>query len=85
MLAKAPLLLLGIIDQTEINAYELIKVLKNIKVHEWFRIAESTVYMTLKKLSKNGLIYGCTVKDNNMPEKIYYNVTEKGKIELFSL
>ncbi len=84
MLSKVSLLLLGIIDQTEINAYELIKVLKKMQVKNWFQIADSTVYVTLRNLNKNDFIEGYSIKDNNMPEKIYYKITEKGRTELKS-
>lgn len=82
MLSKASLLILGLINQEEINAYELIKVMKEIQICNWFQIADSTVYVTIRNLDKAGLINGYTTKDNNMPEKTYYTMTKRGKEEL---
>lgn len=82
MLSKASVLVLGILGQRPLNPYELIKVLSMFHVDDWFRIADSTVYATIKKLCKGGYIEGELSKNGNMPEKTIYSITERGRKEL---
>lgn len=48
MLSKPATMLLGLIYEKPLNAYEIIKLLKYMNVKWWFNIADSTVYSTLK-------------------------------------
>lgn len=82
MLSKASLLILGLINQKEINAYELIKILKKLQIDKWFKIADSTVYATIRNLDKSELIEGYTAREKNMPEKTYFKITVSGKEKL---
>lgn len=52
MLSKPATMLLGLIYEKPLNAYEIIKLLKYMNVKWWFNIADSTVYSTLKTLEK---------------------------------
>ncbi|MDS0527088.1 PadR family transcriptional regulator [Clostridium sp. SHJSY1] len=82
MISKASVLILGILEQRALNPYELIKVLRIFHVNDWFNIADSTVYATIKKLCKGGYLEGELSKNGNMPEKTVYSVTEKGRKQL---
>lgn len=48
MLTKSATIILGIIQEHPINAYELIKVLSTFRIKDWYEIADSSVYATLK-------------------------------------
>lgn len=52
MLSKPATMLLGLINEKPLNAYEIIKVLEYMNVKYWFNIADSTVYTTIKTLEK---------------------------------
>lgn len=52
MLSKPATMLLGLIYEKPLNAYEIIKRLNYMNVKWWFNIADSTVYSTLKTLEK---------------------------------
>lgn len=82
MLSKPAMLLLGIIYEKPLNAYEITKLLAYMNVKWWFNIADSTVYATLKNSEKRGLIKGAAEKVGNMPDRTVYSLTEKGKSEL---
>lgn len=82
MLSKAATMLMGLIYQNPLNAYELTKKLQFMNVKQWYNIADSTVYATLKTLEKKALISGMTEKAGNMPDKTVYSLTDKGKTEL---
>lgn len=48
MLSKTATMLLGLINSEPLNAYELIKQLQLMNVKNWYEIADSTVYATIK-------------------------------------
>ena len=58
MLSKSATLLLGIIYEKPLNAYEITKLLDYMNIKWWFNVADSTVYKTLKNLEKRVLIEG---------------------------
>ena len=55
MLTKTATIILGIIQKHPVNAYELIKMLSRFQKKDWYDIADSTVYATLKSLEKNNI------------------------------
>lgn len=79
MLSKPATMLLGLIYEKPLNAYEIIKRLNYMNVKWWFNIADSTVYSTLKTLEKKKYISGVTEKIGNMPDRTVYSLSEKGK------
>lgn len=56
MLSKTATMLLGLINSEPLNAYELIKQLQLMNVKNWYEIADSTVYATIKTLEKKAYI-----------------------------
>lgn len=81
MLSKAMTMILGIIYERPINAYEIIKKLEEMNVNSWYKIADSTVYATVKQANKKGYLSVMTEKDGEMPPKKVYSLTEAGKDE----
>ena len=82
MLSKPATLLLGIIYEKPLNAYEITKLLDYMNIKWWFNVADSTVYTTLKNLEKRTLIEGTIEKIGNMPDRTVYSLTAKGEYEL---
>ncbi len=81
MLSKPATMLLGLIYEKPLNAYEIIKILNYMNVKWWFNIADSTVYSTLKTLEKKEYITGTTEKVGNMPDRTVYSLSDKGRDE----
>lgn len=81
MLSKPAMMLLGLIYEKPLNAYEIIKILNYMNVKWWFNIADSTVYSTLKTLEKKEYITGTTEKVGNMPDRTVYSLSDKGRDE----
>lgn len=79
MLSNPATMLLGLIYEKPLNAYEIIKHLNYMNVKWWFNIADSTVYSTLKTLEKKEYITGTTEKVGNMPDRTVYSLSDKGK------
>ena len=84
MLSKPATMLLGLIYEKPLNAYEIIKHLNYMNVKWWFNIADSTVYSTLKTLEKKEYIIGTTEKVGNMPDRTVYSLSDKGKDEFIA-
>ena len=84
MLSKPATMLLGLIYEKPLNAYEIIKHLNYMNVKWWFNIADSTVYSTLKTLEKKEYIIGTTEKVGNMPDRTVYSLSNKGKDEFIA-
>lgn len=84
MLSKPAIMLLRLINKKPINAYEIINQLKIINIKQWYNIADSTVYATIKTLKKKEYINGISEKVGNMPDRIVYSITDKGKTEFFN-
>lgn len=78
-LAKPALLLLGMVQEKERGAYEILKKLEQMDVKWWFPIGDSTIYATMRNLEKKGYITGSTKKDGRMPEKTIYGITPLGE------
>ena len=84
MLSKPATMLLGLIYEKPLNAYEIIKRLNYMNVKWWFNIADSTVYSTLKTLEKKEYIFGTAEKVGNMPDRTVYSLSDKGKEEFIA-
>lgn len=82
MLSKVTALIIGIINEKPVNPYEITKILEMMHIRDWFSVAVSSVYATIRKLDQNGLIKGESVKEGNMPGKTIYTITKKGKKSL---
>lgn len=82
MLSKPGIILLGLIREKPLNAYEMIKQLGYMNVKWWFNIGDSTVYTTLKNLEKRGMIAGTVKKMGNMPDRTVYTITANGDAAL---
>lgn len=78
MLSKPALMLLGLINQKPLNAYEIKKMLTSLNMRWWYNIADSTLYAAIKGLETKGYVSGKVEKNGNMPEKTVYSVTPAG-------
>lgn len=83
MLSKPATLLMGLIQEKPLNAYEIIKMLDTMNVKWWFAVSDSTVYTTLKTLEKRGLLTGTAEKTGNMPQRTLYTLTGEGRRAFF--
>jgi len=82
MLSKLSVLILGIISEKERNPYEVTKMLEEQQLKKWLPLADSTVYVTINNLKKQGFISGRGEKTGNLPEKTFYTITPEGEYEL---
>ena len=82
MLSKSATMIMGLINTSPLNAYEIVKQLLWMNIKYWYNIADSTVYATIKSIEKKGYIAGTVEKEGNMPDKTIYTLTDQGREEL---
>ena len=73
------LVILGFILEQESSGYDIITEIRKRELDRWAKISTSTIYNRLIRLEKNNHIIGRTEKEGNRPERVKYNITEKGK------
>lgn len=73
------LVLLGLILEHERSGYDIITEIRDRELDRWANLSTSTVYNRLTTLEKNGSIVGRSEKDGNRPERVVFNITEKGR------
>ena len=78
-MSTVDLMILGVLMQKSMNAYEMKKEMEYRNINKWVKISSPSVYKNLVKLYKSGFIDGETVRDGEMPEKTIYTINEKGR------
>ncbi|BAK98072.1 putative PadR family transcriptional regulator [Oscillibacter valericigenes Sjm18-20] len=73
------LMLLGVLVQKPMNAYEVKKEMEKRNIQHWIKISSPSIYKNFIKLSKEGYIDGKVVREGEMPEKTVYSINEKGR------
>ena len=73
------LVLLGLILEHERSGYDIITEIRDRELDRWAKISTSTVYNRLITLEKNGCIVGHSERDGNRPERMVFNITDKGR------
>ena len=73
------LVLLGLILAKERSGYDIITEISNRELDRWANLSTSTVYNRLTTLEKNECIVGRAERDGNRPERMVFNITEKGR------
>ena len=73
------MMILGILMEKPINAYEMKKILEFRNVKDWAKLSSPAIYKNLLKLYKTGYVDGEVVQEGEMPEKTIYTINNKGK------
>lgn len=73
------LVLLGLIQEHECSGYDIITEIRDRELDRWANLSTSTVYNRLSTLEKNECIVGRAERDGNRPERVVFNITEKGR------
>lgn len=73
------LMLLGVLMQKPMNAYEMKKEMEDRSIQNWIKISSPSIYKNFLKLYKLGYVEGKVVREGEMPEKTIYSINEKGR------
>ena len=78
---STPLLVLTLLKEKDRYGYEIIKELE-LRSDKVFQFKEGTLYPVLHKLENSEYVKSYTSKSDAGKERIYYQITSKGKKQL---
>lgn len=73
------LMLLGVLMQKPMNAYEMKKEMEDRSIQNWIKISSPSIYKNFLKLYQRGYVDGKVIREGEMPEKTVYSINEKGR------
>lgn len=84
-MATIDLIVLGMLKQEELSAYDIQKLVEYRKISKWVKISTPSIYKKVIQLEEKGYIKSKVVKEGKMPEKAIYSLTDKGEEEFEKL
>ena len=78
------IILLGLLSERPLHGYEIKQIIAQ-RMANIAQVAPGTIYYTLKKLEKRGLITSSSERMGNRPERRVYEITGPGRQELEGL
>lgn len=80
-MATIDLVVLGMLKQEALSAYDIQKQVEYRNISKWVRISTPSIYKKVLQLENKGYIRGDVMREGNMPEKTVYTLTEAGEKE----
>lgn len=80
-MATIDLVVLGMLKQEALSAYDIQKRVEYRNISKWVRISTPSIYKKVLQLENKGYIRGDVMREGNMPEKTVYTLTEAGEKE----
>lgn len=80
-MATIDLIVLGIVKQKPISAYDIQKIVEYCNISKWVKISTPSIYKKVLQLEEKGLIKSTIVKEGKMAEKAIYAITDHGNKE----
>lgn len=80
-MASIDLIVLGMLKQTSLSAYDIQKLVEYRNISKWVKISTPSIYKKVIQLEKKGYISSDIVKEGKMPEKAVYALTDAGERE----
>ncbi len=85
MMSTIDLIILGILSETPMNAYEVTRYISEKQVSRLLKISDPAVYKGCRRLHHNGFLKGKNIREGGLPKKTIYNITSDGKKRLLEL
>jgi len=79
------LIVLAIVFKHPLNAYELVRYVKNRRIDRVLKVSEPAIFKSCRRLAKDQCLDGETVREANVPDKIVYSINERGRERLYTL
>lgn len=76
---KTDLMLLGILGEKPMHGYEIAEKLSDPKMAAWIRLGRTSIYYSLNRMQKRGLIEKHTEKIGGKPERTVFSITDAGR------
>ena len=80
-MATIDLVVLGMVKQQPLSAYDIQKLVEYRNISRWVKISTPSIYKKVIQLENKGLIKSTLVKEGNKAEKAIYDLTEAGQTE----
>ncbi len=80
-MATIDLIVLGMLKKQALSAYDIQKLVEYRNISKWVRISTPSIYKKVIQLEEKGLLQSVLVRENNMPEKAVYSLTDSGEQE----
>ncbi len=85
MMSTIDLIILGILTENSMNAYEITQYIEERQVGTFLKISDPAIYKSCKRLHAEGLLDGTSAKEGNQPEKIIYRINSDGQARFHDL
>lgn len=80
-MATIDLIVLGMVRQQPLSAYDIQKLVEYRNISRWVKISMPSIYKKVIQLEKKGLIQSAMVREGRMAEKAVYSLTDAGRAE----
>lgn len=80
-MAAIDLIVLGMLKKQALSAYDIQKLVEYRNISKWVKISTPSIYKKVIQLEEKGLLRSVCVRENNMPEKAVYSLTDSGERE----
>ena len=80
-MATIDLIVLGMLKKQPLSAYDIQKLVEYRNISKWVKISTPSIYKKVIQLEEKGLLQSVLVRENNMPEKAVYSLTDSGEQE----
>ena len=84
-MAAIDLIVLGMLKKEPMGAYDIQKLVEYRNISKWVKISTPSIYKKVIQLEEKGLLQSVSVRENNMPEKAVYSLTDSGEEEFVRL
>lgn len=84
-MATIDLIVLGMLKNESLSAYDLQKLVEYRNISKWVKISTPSIYKKVIQLEEKGLISSRIEKEGRMPEKAVYSLTASGNAEFEKL
>lgn len=78
-MATIDLIVLGMIKQQPLSAYDIQKLVEYRNISKWVKISTPSIYKKVIQLEEKGYLKGTVMKTGTMSEKVVYTLTEEGE------
>lgn len=78
-MAAIDLIVLGMLKQKPMSAYDLQKLVEYRNISRWVKISTPSIYKKVIQLEEKGLLQARTFREGRMPEKTVYSLTSAGE------
>lgn len=80
-MAAIDLIVLGMLKQQSLSAYDIQKQVEYRNISRWVRISTPSIYKKVLQLEEKGYLTGAAVREGKMAEKTVYTLTPAGEAE----